>query len=270
MSALSEKAQEALQALYRAYVEELPQKVDEVEHLWSRAVTQASIDLVVLHEMHRAVHSLSGSGATYGCATLSEAFARLEDLLQMILDHHRPTPQDREAITGLLAHLKALALAEQDHLDTAQTDTRPRPLHGDRQAHASGARRPIVLVVDDTESVRRRLHVGLEDGGFHVVEAANGEQAWQQARLHKPSLILLDIRMPEVDGFEALRLIRAETDLQDTPIFFLSSARSINMKEIQKALSYGIDGYLPKTLPLAQIVEKARSTITLARSNALP
>ena len=268
MSALSEKAQEALQALYRAYVEELPQKVDEVEHLWSRAVTQASIDLVVLHEMHRAVHSLSGSGATYGCATLSEAFAHLEDLLQMILDHHRPTPQDREAITGLLAHLKALALAEQDHLHTAPADPRPRP--GDRSAHASRTTRQRVLVVDDTESVRQRLRVGLEDGGFHVVEATNGEQAWQKAQLHKPSLILLDIRMPEVDGFEALRLIRAETDLQDTPIFFLSSARSINMKEIHTALSYGIDGYLPKTLPLAQIVEKARSTITLARSNALP
>ena len=144
MSALSEKAQEALQALYRAYVENLPQKVDEVEHLWSRAVTQASIDLVVLHEMHRAVHSLSGSGATYGCVALSEAFAHLEDMLQMILDHHRPTPQDREAVTGLLARLKDLALAEQDHLYTAQTDTRPRPPHSDRPAHASLTMRPIV------------------------------------------------------------------------------------------------------------------------------
>ena len=270
MSALSEKAQEALQALYRAYVENLPQKVDEVEQLWSQAVTQASIDLVVLHEMHRAVHSLSGSGATYGCAALSEAFAHLEDMLQMILDHHRPTPQDREAVTGLLTHLKDLALAEQDHLYTAQTDTRSQPLHSDRQAHASRTTRPIVLVADDTESVRRRLHVGLEDGGFHVIEATNGEQAWEQARLHKPSLILLDIRMPEVDGFEALRLIRAETDLQETPIFFLSAARSINMKEIQAALSYGIEGYLSKTLPLAQIVEKARSTVDLTESNAVP
>jgi len=266
----SEKAQEELQALYRAYVENLPQKVDEVEHLWSRAVAQTSIDLVVLNEMHLAAHSLSGSGATYGCVAISEAFARLEDRLQTILDHQRPTPKDRKTVTGLLAELKALALAEQDHLDTAQADTRPRPPHKDRPAHASGATRPIVLVVDDTESVRRRLRVGLEDDGFHVVEAANGQQAWEQARLHKPVLILLDIRMPEVDGFEALRLIRAEADLQDTPIFFLSSARSVNMMEIQTALSYGIDGYLSKTLPLAQIVEKVRSTLAPAQSNAVP
>ncbi len=270
MSVPSEKAQEALQALYRAYIENLPQNVDEVEQFWSRAVTRGSIDLVVLNEMHRAAHSLSGSGATYGCVALSKAFARLEDLLQTILDHHRPTPQDRETVTGLLADLKALALAEQDHLDTAQAETRPRPPRSDRPAHASRTTRPIVLVVDDTESVRRRLRVGLEDDGFHVVEATNGQQAWEQARLHKPVLILLDIRMPEVDGFEALRLIRAETDLQDTPIFFLSSARSVNMMEIQTALSYGIDGYLSKTLSLAQIVEKVRSTLAPAQSNALP
>ena len=73
----SQKAQKELQALYRAYVENLPRKVDEVEHLWSRAVAQTSIDLVVLNEMHRAAHSLSGSGATYGCAALSKSFARL-------------------------------------------------------------------------------------------------------------------------------------------------------------------------------------------------
>ena len=112
--------------------------------------------------------------------------------------------------------------------------------------------------------------MGLEDDGFQVVEAINGQQAWEQAQLHKPALILLDIRMPEVDGFEALRLIRAEDDLQDTSIFFLSSARSVNMMEIQKALSYGINGYLSKTLPLAQIVEKVRSTLAPAESNVLP
>ena len=114
MPVSSPKAQKELQALYRAYVENLPRKVDEVEHLWSRAVAQPSIDLVVLKGMHLAAHSLSGSGATYGCVALSKAFARLEDLLQPMLGHHHPTPKDRKSVTGLLTVLKALAHAQQD------------------------------------------------------------------------------------------------------------------------------------------------------------
>lgn len=262
MSVTSKKTQEALYTLHRAYVEKLPQEVSAITKLWSEAINEAYIDQELLRDMHLVSHSLSGSGATYGLGDVSETFACLEEVLQRICDEGEPTSEDRQYVDALLQELERKAEAEVERLaapDAGRHDPAGSP---DRPAIPPRSSHPLVLVVDDTEAVRRRLQVGLEAGGFQVVEAEDGEQALKQARLVQPDLILLDVRMPTMDGFEAQRLIRAEDALKSTPILFLTSTRSVNMEEIQTALSYGVEGYLSKTTPIAQIVEKARATLS--------
>ena len=159
-----------------------------------------------------------------------------------------------------LKWLKRLKTLAEMHLKTP-TKGPARMAAQDRKAVPSRSRQPLVLIVDDTETVRQRLRVGFENDGFEVIEAENGMSALEKAREYKPDVIILDVRMPSMDGFEVQRLIRNEESLQHTHIFFLTSTRSLNVQKIKTALAYGIKGYIPKTMPLPEIVEKARSVL---------
>ena len=77
---------------------------------------------------------------------------------------------------------------------------------------------PTVLVVDDFEELRSTLRIWLEERGYRVVEAGDGEEAIEIARLEHPDLILMDIGMPERSGLSATYKIRKDPDLSDIPI----------------------------------------------------
>lgn len=77
---------------------------------------------------------------------------------------------------------------------------------------------PLILVADDNEDNRIILHVMLEHEGFAVIEAENGAEAVEAARRHRPSLILMDIRMPVVDGWEAVALLQADDITRSIPV----------------------------------------------------
>ena len=79
--------------------------------------------------------------------------------------------------------------------------------------------RATILVVDDEEHVRKLLQRILEEASYGVVTAANGRQALDRLARSNINLVLLDIRMPELDGFETLRLIREHSDI---PVIMLS------------------------------------------------
>jgi len=114
---------DALQRLHRAYVEKLPQEVNAVAQQWLEAVTEAYFDQELLHKVHLAVHSLSGSAATYNLPRTSEAFARMEEILEHIAERGHPTPEERETTEALLATLKVMARAAVHHLPPLEEDT---------------------------------------------------------------------------------------------------------------------------------------------------
>ena len=82
--------------------------------------------------------------------------------------------------------------------------------------------RPTILVVDDDPATRQVVRYLLEDEGYAVVEAGNGEQALEAARRRKPSLITLDVMMPDMSGWNVLRAVREDATLQDVPVLLLS------------------------------------------------
>ena len=90
---------------------------------------------------------------------------------------------------------------------------------------ASGAEAAI-LVAEDSPTQAEQLRYLLEEHGYEVTVAANGRQALDAAREHPPVLVITDILMPEMDGYELSRKIKADATLKETPVVLLTSLAS--------------------------------------------
>lgn len=101
-----------------------------------------------------------------------------------------------------------------------------------------------ILVVDDSEDVRLALTTILEDAGYDVIEASDGEEVVSRALEHRPGLILLDVAMPRVDGFEALRRIKAESRLRNTPVIMVTAKG--RAEDLSMARTLGARDYISK------------------------
>jgi DNA-binding response OmpR family regulator len=122
--------------------------------------------------------------------------------------------------------------------------------------------RPI-LVVDDDRKIAALVRAYLEREGFRVVTAYDGRDAVERARSERPALIVLDLMLPELDGFEAMRRIRADTDV---PILMLSARSSLPERII--GLERGADDYLPKPFSPAELVVRVRAILRRAGPGA--
>jgi two-component system alkaline phosphatase synthesis response regulator PhoP len=120
-----------------------------------------------------------------------------------------------------------------------------------------------ILVVDDKSNVRTLVRDYLAEQGFHVLVADNGQNALYEARRGKPDLILLDIMMPEMDGFEFIRTFRKESE---TPVILLTAKLEESDKVI--GLELGADDYLTKPFGMRELV--ARIHTVLRRSSRPP
>ena len=103
---------------------------------------------------------------------------------------------------------------------------------------------PPILVVDDEPSIVALLRLTLEQQGYPVDTAANGVEALQKIIARKPRLLILDVMMPEMDGFELLRHVRDEPDLADLPVIVLT-AKSQDA-DVATGYEAGADMYLTK------------------------
>ncbi len=120
----------------------------------------------------------------------------------------------------------------------------------------------LILVAEDERDIREFLAMALQVSGFHVVEARNGEEAIALATSHTPDLILLDIRMPKVTGFQACEALKSDPSTKDIPIILLSACA--NQDEIQRGLALGAEAYLTK--PIGPDVLTQRVTDVLRQS----
>jgi DNA-binding response OmpR family regulator len=103
---------------------------------------------------------------------------------------------------------------------------------------------PLVLLVDDERAIRTICRVNLEGDGLAVSEATDGAQALEEVRRERPSLVLLDVMMPGVDGWSVAAQLAADAETQDIPIVFLS-ARAAHEDRVH-AQELGAVGYVVK------------------------
>src|SRR5512134_294705 len=117
-----------------------------------------------------------------------------------------------------------------------------------------------LLIVDDEDNLRSMLAAALRHHGFEVGMAANGRDALDAVPRERPELILLDVMMPDLDGFEVCRRLRAQGDL--TPVLFLTARDGTEDKV--RGLTLGGDDYVEKPFSLDELV--ARTNAVLRRT----
>jgi two-component system cell cycle response regulator DivK len=113
-----------------------------------------------------------------------------------------------------------------------------------------------ILVVDDQEDLRGVLRDLLAGSGYTVIEAADGEAGVAKAKSDRPDLILMDIQMPVIDGYEATRRIKDDSDLKQIPIVAVSSFAMKGDEE--KARAAGCDHYVTKPYSPMQLLRLIR------------
>lgn len=117
-----------------------------------------------------------------------------------------------------------------------------------------------VLLVDDEPGLREAVQAYLEDSGFEVLVASNATDGLNLARQNTPDLVITDIMMPQVDGYEFLRQLREEPQFKTTPVVFLT-ARGMTADRIQ-GYQAGCDAYLPKPFDPDELVAIVNNLLT--------
>jgi DNA-binding response OmpR family regulator len=117
-----------------------------------------------------------------------------------------------------------------------------------------------ILIVDDKFSLRMMVRSYLEQEGFHVVEAENGRDALHAARHEKPDLIILDLMMPEMGGYEFLRLYSKEAE---TPVIILTAKIEENDRVL--GLELGADDYMTKPFSMREMVARIHAVLRRSR-----
>ena len=117
-----------------------------------------------------------------------------------------------------------------------------------------------ILVVEDTENNRRILNDLLTNAGFDVIEATDGEKGVAMATQGQPDLILMDIQLPVVDGYEATRRIKSNPALRKIPVIAVTSY-ALSGDEA-KARAAGCEGYIAKPFSPRVILAKVREFLS--------
>jgi two-component system cell cycle response regulator DivK len=117
-----------------------------------------------------------------------------------------------------------------------------------------------VLIVEDQEDNRAILRDLLSTAGYELIEATNGAEGVELAQRERPDLILMDIQLPIVDGYEATRRIKANAELKSIPIIAVTSY-ALSGDEA-KARSAGCNGYVTKPFSPRQLLAKVREYLS--------
>ena len=114
-----------------------------------------------------------------------------------------------------------------------------------------------ILVADDDPDILSIVSMSLEAQGYTVYKATNGREAVDLAKQHHPDLVLMDMMMPIVSGYEAVTELKADTTTRDITIVGLSAKAMAT--DMERATDVGIDGYITKPFRIAQVLTVVES-----------
>jgi CheY-like chemotaxis protein/phosphoribosyl 1,2-cyclic phosphodiesterase len=203
---------------------------------------------------------------------------------RLVLYHHDPL-RDDDSLDRLLAAcrrraaeagggLEVLAAAEGQVIELPERDG-PAPTVSDRQPavprpDGAPAETLTVLIADDDPDLVRLLSVTLRQEGFRLLTTGDGESALRMARAERPALILLDWQMPERDGLEVCRALRAERDprLRDVPVVLLTA--QTGAQKTEAGFAAGVTDYLTKPFTPAHVRTRVRAWLLRAQAGGAP
>ena len=108
----------------------------------------------------------------------------------------------------------------------------------------NGRQRPLVLVADDEEDILALVSFRLEEAGYEVAQAEDGDAALRLARELKPDLAVIDVMMPRKDGYEVTEDMRAGDDTKDVPVILLTAR--VQESDVKRGFEAGADDYIKK------------------------
>jgi response regulator RpfG family c-di-GMP phosphodiesterase len=113
-------------------------------------------------------------------------------------------------------------------------------------------RKRKILIVDDSSTIRETVENGLRGSGFNIITATNGKIALAAMHTEKPDLILCDINMPEINGFELCKLVKQDTEFADVPFIVMSGNN--DKSHMNRMIQYGVSAYIVKPFNIDQLI----------------
>jgi CheY-like chemotaxis protein len=130
-----------------------------------------------------------------------------------------------------------------------------------QSAFNTNGKHSTILVVDDDESIRSLLQQELSDAGYIIEEAANGKEALQSVRKNRPDLIILDVMMPEMNGFDVAAILKNDPQTMDIPIIVLSI-----VQDKARGFRIGVDRYLTKPIDTGELFAEVGTLLEQGKS----
>lgn len=205
----------------------------------------------LLERAFRAAHSLTGAARSARYPAIEELCRRLdsalrpwrdaagapgEELLERLLQAGTVLQETAQRLAaGLEPDESALAQALAPRVESQSDAASPPPATGER---------PVLLLAEDSDTVRRLERTILEEAGYRVIEAEDGTAALDVARRERIDLVLADVDMPRMDGFELTRALRAEPATAGVPIVLLSGVMTAD--EESRGRAAGASAFLMK------------------------
>jgi diguanylate cyclase (GGDEF)-like protein len=229
----------ALQQAVTPFLEDTPTYLAQLEH---------AVDIDDAESARTMAHSIKGSSGNLGALQLSQLAKDAEELARELrLSDIRPLlPQLRHAFDAVAAELGNEMVLE-DRM-TVQ--------HEDEAAQ--------VLVVDDDRSTRGALRYTLQRDGFHVEEAADGEQALKMLKRMRPDVILMDAMMPVMDGFTACARVQNLPNGSSIPVLMITALE--DKSSVERAFAAGASDFIPKPIHFAVLSQRVRRIIEANRA----
>ena len=119
---------------------------------------------------------------------------------------------------------------------------------------------PIILVAEDERDIRDLIVFTLQIKGFKVIDVPNGEEAFKKASEIRPDLILMDVRMPKMTGYEACQALKEQESTKDIPVIFLSAKGQ--EAEISTGLEMGAEDYFLKPFAPDELSQRVNKILT--------
>jgi len=191
-------------------------------------------------------------------ALVAQGVTSIEEVNRVLSDH-----SDEGSSTTPVAAVAIPAVAAEPAPSTERPVVRPAPV-------VALGPRPLpsrrVLVTDDDRMIRLLVRMLLEKEGFKVLEAENGAVGMETARREKPDLMLVDLQMPDMDGFQVIQMMRADPALSSIPLLVLTSESGSDVET--KVLEMGADDYLVKPFEPEVMISRIRAAFRRAQRTA--
>jgi len=254
---MSDELQKQLALLKTNYLTALPSKIEDLENIWLEAINSGNEEHAM--EMHRKAHSLAGSGATFDQERLSKIAKILENFIK---DHMALNDLfDESNINKINIIVKKLrdsygkGQTNQEHETTlneekfeSDVEQKVIPTAMDRETSEIPTGIIVesmkILIADDDLDNRKQLELILLDSGHEVYLASNGKEAVEQSVLRRPDLILMDVIMPIMTGYDAARQIKKQISDKFVPILFLTAVT--DNESLVGCISSGGDDFINK------------------------